>query len=199
MFGLMPEYGVVDPGAHIPPLTSAQKFKLAAQYLDPYTFGFVAVDAGISQALNSPREYGQGAAGYGKRYGAIFTDGLTNSIFATGLYPSLLHQDPRFYRRGEGKVFNRVEYAVTRVLITRQDSGRRAFNFSEIMGNLTSGAVSTAYYPDSQRNLADVAQRSGVQLGFDAGFYVLKEFYPDIVRKLFRHTDQPRPAGEKRN
>jgi hypothetical protein len=203
MFGLMPEYGVVDPGAQLPPLTPAQKFKLAAQYLDPYTFGFIAVDAGIEQALNSPKEYGQGAAGFGKRYGANFTDGLTNSIFSTGVYPSLLHQDPRFYRRGDGPFTSRVSYAISRVLATRQDSGRPAFNFSEILGNLSSGAVSMSYYPDSQRSFADLAQRAGVQLGFDAGFDVLKEFYPDIARKVFRRKDKsqspPKANAEKPN
>src|SRR5437870_3913066 len=96
MLGMMPHYGVVDEGVHPPALASGQKFKLALQYLDPYTFGFVAVAAGLGQAFNSPKEYGQGADGYGKRYGANLADGLTNSIFVLGVYPSLLHQDPRY-------------------------------------------------------------------------------------------------------
>jgi hypothetical protein len=185
MFGIMPAYGVVGAGKQPPPLTSGQKFKLAVQYLNPYTFVFVAAEAGINQAINSPREYGQGAEGYGKRYGAGFADGLTNGIFVTGVYPSLLHQDPRYYRLGDGSLFQRTEYAVSRILLTRQDSGHRAFNISEIMGNFTSSAIAVSYYPASQRDFSDLAERAGVQLGFDAGFNVLKEFYPDIERKLF--------------
>jgi hypothetical protein len=185
MFGMMPSYGVVDEGVYPPPLVPSRKFKLALQYLDPYTFGFVAVEAGVGQAFNSPKEYGQGAEGYGKRYGANLADGLMNSIFVLGVYPSLLRQDPRYYRRGQGPSFNRTGYALSRIIVTRQDSGRKAFNFSEVLGNLTSGSISTAYYPESQRNFSGVARRAGVQVGFDAGFDLLKEFYPDIQRKFF--------------
>ena len=81
----------------------------------------------MNQALNSPSEYGQ-ARRLRKRYGAGFADGLTASIFVTGLYPSLFHQNPRYYRLGDGDFSHRVGYAVTRILVTRQDSGRKAFN-----------------------------------------------------------------------
>jgi hypothetical protein len=186
MLGIMPGYGIVQPGSHPPPLTSGQKFKLALQYIHPYTFVFVGLEAAVAQGLDSPHEYGQGAEGYGKRYGAAFADGLTNTVFVTGFYPSLLHQDPRFYRQGYGTVMNRGVYAFSRIFITRQDSGRKTFNFSEVFGNFTAGAVSTAYYPDSQRNIGNVAQHAAVQMGYDAGFNILKEFYPDIRRKLSR-------------
>jgi len=186
---MMPAYGVVDAGSLPPVLSSGQKFKLAAQYLDPYTFGFVAIEAALNQAFDSPREYGQGAQGYGKRYGAGFADDLTNGIFVTGVYPSILRQDTRYYRRAMGGPLSRTIYAVSRVLVTRQDSQRKSqrksFNFSEIFGNLTSASIGSAYYPASQRDFPDIGQRAGVQLGFDAGFNVLKEFYPDIERKFF--------------
>jgi hypothetical protein len=185
MFGVMPAYGLVDAGMQPPPLTSGEKFKLAVQYLNPYTLLFVAAEAGINQARNDPREYGQGAEGYGKRYGAGFADGLTDGIFVTGVYPSLLRQDPRYYRLGGDNFSHRAGYAVTRILVTRQDSGRRAFNISEILGSFTSSAIGVTYYPKSQRDFSDVAERAGVQFGFDAGFNLLKEFYPDIERKLF--------------
>lgn len=155
------------------------------QYLDPYTFGLIAAEAGVGQALNTPRGYGQGAGGYFQRYGADFADGLTNSVFNTGVYPSLLRQDPRFYRRGDGPLFHRARYALSRVLITRRDSGRQAINLSEIMGSLTSGAISTAYYPRDQRDFSHVAERAGVQLGVDAGVDLVREFYPDIMRRIF--------------
>jgi hypothetical protein len=185
MFGFMPAYGVVEEGTHPPALSPGQKFRLASQYFDPYTFAFVAAEAGLDQALDSPTEYGQGAEGYAKRYGAGFADGLTNSIFSNGVYPSLLHQDPRYYRLGSGGFSRRVLYSTSRVLVTRQDSQRPAFNFSGVLGGLTSAGIGVAYYPASQRDFAHVAERTGIQLGFDAGFNILKEFYPDIERKLF--------------
>lgn len=186
MFGLMPAYGMVEVGMQPPPLTSGQKFRLAAQYLNLYTLAFVAAEAGVNQARNTPSEYGQGAEGFGKRYGAGFADGLTDGLFVTGLYPSLLRQDPRYYRLGDGGFSHRMGYAVSRILVTRQDSGRKAFNFSEVLGSFSSSALAMTYYPRSQRNFSDVAERAGVQFAFDAGFNFLKEFYPEIERKIFR-------------
>ncbi len=169
-----------------PPLTSGQKFKLAAQYLNPYTFFFVAVEAGVNQARNHPEGYGQGAEGFGKRYGAGLADGLTDGLFVTGVYPSLFRQDPRYYRLGDGGFTHRTGYAITRILVTRQDSGRKAFNFSEVLGSFSSAALAVTYYPKEDRDFSDVAERAGVQFAFDAGFNVLKEFYPEIERKIFR-------------
>ena len=187
VLGFLPSYGMVEPGKHPPPLTVGKKFQLAVQYLNPYTLVFVAAEAGINQARNSPKDYGQGVEGFGKRYGAGFADGLSDGLFVTGVYPSLLHQDPRYYRLGDGGFSHRAGYAVTRILVTRQDSGRKAFNFSEVLGSFSSSALAMTYYPSSQRDFSHVAERAGIQFAFDAGFNLLKEFYPEIQRKLF-HT-----------
>jgi hypothetical protein len=186
VLGILPGYGMVEVGMQPPPLTSGQKFGLAAQYLNPYTFVFVAAEAGINQARNHPEDYGQGAEGYGKRYGAGLADGLSDGLFVTGVYPSLFRQDPRYYRLGDGGFTHRAGYAVTRILVTRQDSGRKAFNFSEVLGSFSSAALAVTYYPKSERDFSDVAERAGIQFAFDAGFNVLKEFYPEIQRKIFR-------------
>lgn len=192
MFG-MPSYGIVDGLARVPPLKAGDKFKLALTYISPYTFGFVALRAAIDQATDSKHDYGQGMQGYGKRYGADLADGMSNAIFVTGVFPSLFHQDPRYFRRGQGSFFDRTGYAVSRVLVTRQDSGRSFFNFSEVFGNAASSALSTAYYPDNERTAGDFAARAGIQFGFDAGFDVLKEFYPDIMRKFFHKKPPSQP------
>lgn len=186
VFGILPGYGMVEAGMQPPPLTSGQKFKLAAQYLNPYTFVFVAVEAGVNQARNHPEGYGQGAEGFGKRYGAGLADGLSDGLFVTGVYPSLFRQDPRYYRLDDGGFTHRAGYAITRILVTRQDSGRKAFNFSEVLGSFSSAALAVTYYPKEERDFSDVAERAGVQFAFDAGFNVLKEFYPEIERKIFR-------------
>jgi hypothetical protein len=185
LFGLLPSYGLVAAGSQQPPLRSGQKFKLAAQYINPYTFFFVAAEAGINQARNHPSDYGQGAEGYGKRYGAGLADGLTDGLFVTGVYPSLFHQDPRYYRLGDGSFSRRAGYAITRVVVGRQDSGRKVFNFSELLGGFSSAALAVTYYPQSERDFSDVAQRASTQFAFDAGFDFLKEFYPEIERKFF--------------
>ncbi len=185
LFGLMPSYGMVEAERQPPPLTSGQKFKLSAQYLNLYTVFFMAAEAGINQARNSPSDYGQGAEGYAKRYGAGFADGLSAGVFITGVYPSLLRQDPRYYRLGDGGFSHRFVYSASRTLITRQDSGRKAFNFSEVLGGFSSSALAMTYYPSSQRDFSNVAERAGIQFAFDAGFNVLKEFYPEIERVIF--------------
>ena len=190
MFG-MPSYGTVDGTEQVPPLSVGRKFKLAFAYINPYTFGFVAAHAGIDQALDNKRKYGQGAEGYGKRYGADFANGLSSAIFVKGVFPSLLSQDPRYFRRGEGGFWGRATYAASRTLITRQDSGRSFFNFSELFGNAASAGLALTYYPDNERTAGDFAVGAGIQFGFDAGFNVLKEFYPDITRKLFKKKPKP--------
>ena len=193
LFGIMPNYGTIYNAADARPMTAGDKFKLASRYFNLYTVGFVAFRAGVDQAVDSKDEYGQGAQGYGKRFGADFADGLSNSFFVTAVFPSLLHQDPRYYRRGEGSGFSRMAYAASRVLITRQDSGRKMFNFSEVSGNAASSGLSTAYYPDNERTAGDFAVRAGIQIAYDAGFNILKEFYPDLEKK-FRKKHKP-PAG----
>jgi hypothetical protein len=181
---LVPSYGMVEPGTQPPPLTTGQKFKLASEYINPYTFFFVAAEAGINQARNHPADYGQGAEGYGKRFGAGLADGLSDGVFVTGVYPSIFHQDPRYYRLGDGSFSHRAEYAVSRLLVTRQDSGRKAFNISEVLGSFSASALAVTYYPQNERDFSNLAERAGIQFAFDAGFNLLKEFYPEIGRKF---------------
>ena len=187
MFGLMPAYGMVEAGRQPPPLTSGQKFKLAVQYLNPYTFVFVAAEAGVNQARNSPKEYGQGAEGLREtiwRWFCGWPDATASSLLAS---------IPLFCGRTRDTTVSAMAvsptgmgYAVSRILVTRQDSGRKAFNFSEVLGSFSSSALAMTYYPKSQRDFSDVAERAGIQFAFDAGFNVLKEFYPEIERKIFR-------------
>ena len=141
--------------------------------------------AGIEQATNAKPGYGQGLRGYGKRYGADITDGLTNEMFVVGVFPTLLHHDPRYIRKGEGGGLARTGYALSRILVARKDSGGQSFNYSEVFGNLSSGAISMAYYPRDERTVGGVFERASFQVGYDAMFNVLKEFYPDIHHKLF--------------
>jgi len=187
MFGVLPNYkSVNDPSQPVTSIGAKQKFELVSHYFDPFSFAIAGIQSGIEQATNDKKEYGQGMLGYSKRYGADFTDAFTNELFVVGVYPTLLHEDPRYFRLGQGSGMHRVGYALSRILIARTDAGGHRFNTSEFLGNFTSGALSQTYYPSSERGFGGVANRAFVQIGYDALFNVLKEFYPDIKRKLSR-------------
>jgi hypothetical protein len=188
MFKVLPNYKTVnDPEQPFAPIGVGEKFALVQHYFDPFTFVFTTITAGIEQATNEKAGYGQGAMGYAKRYGADFTDGFTNELFVTGVFPSLLHEDPRYYRLGHGGAFKRTAYALSRILIARSDTGTTRINASEFLGNITSGALSMTYYPASERSVGGVFSRMSVEIGYDSLFNVLKEFYPDLKRKFQRH------------
>jgi hypothetical protein len=187
IFKVVPNYKTVnDPNAVLSPLSVGDKFKLVTHYFDPFTFGYLTIQAGLEHASNAKPGYGQGLQGYAKRYGADLTDGFTNELFVVGVFPTLLHQDPRYIRKGQGGGLARAGYALSRILIARTDAGNRAFNFSEFGGNIVSGSISTAYYPKDERNVSGIFSRMGVQIGYDSLFNVLKEFYPDLNHKLFK-------------
>lgn len=146
--------------------------------------------AGIGQATNGNPSFGQGIEGYAKRFGTTYGDFAIENMMTEGIFPTLLHQDPRYFRRGEGNRRSRLGYAVSRLFITRNDSGRNQFNYSEIAGSATSLAISNAYYPDG-RTAGNNLGRYALQLGFDAASNVLKEFWPDVKRKLPRRSERP--------
>ena len=101
--------------------------------------------------------------------------------------PSALHQDPRYYQLGKGGFWHRTVYAVGRILITRSDSGRSQFNYSEIFGSAISAGISTfSYHPRGERNIGNAATVWGTEVGYDALTFDVKEFWPDI-RRAFRH------------
>ena len=188
MFKVLPNYKTInDPEQPVVAMSPGEKFGLVKHYFDPFTFVFTSITAGLEQATNEKAGYGQGAMGYAKRYGADFTDGFTNELFVTGVFPTLLHEDPRYYRLGRGGAFKRTAYALSRILITHGDSGNARINASEFLGNITSGALSMTYYPQSERSVSGVFSRMGVEIGYDSLFNVLKEFYPDLKRKFSHH------------
>jgi hypothetical protein len=187
IFGVVPNYNAVnDPNHSFEPLTPRAKFKLAAQdSFDPFSWVIAGIFAGEAQAQNQHPEYGQGAQGYAKRYGGAFADGAIADYMTDAIFPSILHQDPRYFRLGEGGKLHRIGYAMTRTLITRTDSGRTQFNYSEVGGSLSAAALSNLYYPASDRTAGSTMSRFAVNVVSDAGFNVLKEFYPDMRRKFF--------------
>lgn len=172
----------------VAPLRVSQKFgQVAKNFFNPFTFVGTAIQSGIDQAADIHQGYGQGAEGYGKRYGANIADTATAQFFGVGVYPSIFHTDPRYYRMGSGGFFSRGWYSATRVFVTRTDSGRRIFNAPEIMATATASGISRSYYPSDERNAGDFAYSMGSQIAFDAAYNLAKEFWPDVRKHVFKH------------
>jgi hypothetical protein len=185
LFFLLPNYLTVENSGKIPPLTTGQKFKLVALgTFDPIEFPYVGILAGINQAENQDPSYGQGFKGYAKRYGAGFADTTVENFMAGAVIPSLLHEDPRYFQSGKGGFWHRAGYAASRMIITRTDSGKRQFNYSEWGGSAVAAAISVTYHPAQDRNAASAANVWVTQLWGDALSFEIKEFWPDIKRKL---------------
>jgi hypothetical protein len=186
ILGVVPNYTAVNnPLAVYKPIPVSEKYRIAMHdSLDPFCWVVSGVYAGIAQWHQQYPGYGMGAQGYAKRYGAAFADGAINTYLTEAILPSMLHQDPRYFRLGQGSGWKRAGYAMSRVLLTRADSGRTQFNYSEIAGTLASAGISNLYYPSSDRSAGDTMERFAVGVVSDAGFNVLKEFWPDMRRKL---------------
>ena len=137
---------------------------------------------------NQNPSFGQGAEGYAKRLASSFADQSIGNMMTEAIFPWLLHEDPRYFLLGPGSGSNwhRTRYALTRVLVVRTDKGTSRFNYSEWLGNGAAVALSNLYYPGDTRNVSDNLQKLGVQIAADAFSQVLKEFWPDWKRKLFK-------------
>ena len=187
LFFALPNYLTVENGKQIPPLTTGQKFKLVARSaFDPAEFPYVGVIAAIDQAENTDPSFRQGFAGYAKRYGAAFADTAIENFMVGAVFPSLLHQDPRYYQLGKGRFFRRAGHAASRVFILRSDSGKNQFNYSELAGSALAAALSNTYHPPHDRTALNSANIWMTQIWGDAVSYELKEFWPDIRRKLHK-------------
>jgi hypothetical protein len=164
------------------PLTSKQKFGLAWKTtIDPVNFAVVGVIAGVQQWQDNFKDYGEGAQGYAKRYGASYADFVTGTFFGGAVLPSLLKQDPRYFYKGTGTVRARVWYAVSMAVMCKGDNGRWQFNYSAIGGSLISGGISNAYYPDKDRGADLVFENTLIGIGENAATNLLQEF---VIRKL---------------
>lgn len=167
------------------PLRPVQKFEL---FLDksvspPQILGS-ATFAGISQARNSLPGYGQGADGYGKRFGSSMASGASSNLFGTFLLPAMLRDDPRFFIKVNGGFWSKVGYAMGRSVIIRTDAGGQTFNLPGTLGPLAAEGLANTYLPDAERTTSKTFQRYGIRIGFGAANNVAKEFWPIIFKRL---------------
>jgi hypothetical protein len=184
------EQGVVDlshdgKGATICPLTPRARFSLfTSDLVNPVTFATIGLSAGWSQFLNQYPTLGQGTKGFAKRYEIAAADRVSAEFMTKFLFPSLLHEDPLYYRMGHGPVKNRLGHAMSRGFIGRRNSGRTTFNFSEFAGLASSAALQSLYHPSPANGFQPAARAAGFNFALDVGTDIFREFWPELSRKL---------------
>ena len=173
------------------PLNTGQKFQLALKSaVDPFAFIAAGLDAGIGQLDKNSPGYGYGMQGYAKRVQAAYLDAFDGAILGNALFPSILHQDPRYFRQGTGTFGSRLAHAVLSTVRCKDDSGRADWNYSNVLGNVAAGAIANSYYAPSERGTNLVFSRALTVTAEGAVGAVFYEFWPDISRKLFKKKPQ---------
>lgn len=190
IFWVIPNYREDEDSKNIKPLTPRQKLKIAFDdSFDPSAFLVAGVFAGSSMAQRQ-YDFGQGIEGFGKYYAGAFADQAIGNLMTEGLFPIALKQDPRYFPKATGSFFARTGYALSREVITRGDNGKNQFNTSELLGNAVAAGISNAYYPAVNRSFGNTANKWAQQIGLDAAFNVMKEFWPDVRRKVFGSSNK---------
>jgi hypothetical protein len=212
LFYTLPNFLTLQGKGQLPPMSTKDKFKVVALGTFDYVeYPWWGVLAAIAQAQNSEPAFGQGWGAYARRYGATAGDSMVENFMVGAVFPSALHQDPRYYQSGQGGFLRRTGYSVSRIFVTRSDSGHKQFNYSEIFGGATAAAISTySYHPSStyvstptnphlfvasDKTLSNTIDTWGTQLTLDTITLVVKEFWPDIHRKMTHKHKGDVPAG----
>ena len=190
IMGILPNFTAVDSNTQLPRLTTHEKFVIAMHdSVDYSSFLLVGALAGKGLYSNATPQLGTGAAGYGRYYWREFTDQVSGTFFTEAILPALTHEDPRYYTLGKNGFFRRASYAITRTVITLNDAGHNEFNISEMGGNAAEAGLSNLYYPSAERGFSNTAKNFATQTVITAGANVLKEFWPDIRKNVFRMKD----------
>lgn len=186
IFGVLPNNRTTENSIPFHSITAKQKMTIA--YKDSFdlpVYPTAGLFASLYQLENQNPSFGQGMSGYAKRFATAYGDQMIGNMMTEGIVPSLMHEDPRYFRLGEGTKKSRAFYALSRIFVDRSDSGHSTFNVSEWGGNALAAAISNAYYPDT-RTAKDNATKLLIACATDAFSNVLKEFWPDVKRKLHR-------------
>lgn len=189
--GIVPSFNVTYRADAVS-LTPKQKFELQFHAaIDPYTFSLAAIVAGLDEAEDNNSGFGWGPGGYGKRVAAEYADNVIGNTLGNALLPSILHQDPRYFRLGHGSPTRRALYAFATTWVCKHDNTHKwEPNYSNVLGNMIAGEISNLYYPEQKgKNDTVEAIENGLTVTFEGSFGgELQEFWPDISRKLF-HKD----------
>jgi hypothetical protein len=176
IWGFVPNF-YVSYDANAEPLTAKRKFALALKIsVDPVTFAGVGLVSSAKQASNSSPNYGQGAKGYGERFGAVYADGVTDIMIGGAILPALLRQDPRYFYQGTGTTGSRIRHAMLSSFVARGDNGKWQPNYSSLGGDLASSALSNLYYPRSNRGVGLVFGNFAIGTAERVGASLAQEF-----------------------
>lgn len=187
LFFVLPNYLIVENRDRFEPLAPKTKFKLSAKTMsDPITISFIGMIALMGQARNSNPSYGQGVSGYAKRYGTFYADTGIGTLMTTSVFPTLLHQDPRYFQLGSGGIWHRAMYSVSRIFVARADNGDLQFSSPEIVGDAVAAGLSNTYHPQNQRTFGNTLSVWGTDILLNAVCNVAKEFWPDLRHKLHK-------------
>jgi hypothetical protein len=186
ILGIFPNFRAVSTTEHLPAQTMREKFVTATQDSFDYSALFVpTVLAAGNLARNATPEFGKGAGAYGQYWWHGALDQTSENYMVEFVVPALTHQDTRYYTLGHGGFFRRTGYALSRAAVTRTDAGNEAFNVSEVLGAGMAAGLSNAYYPAAERTVGNTMGQWALDVGIDAGTFFVKEFWPDVNRKLF--------------
>lgn len=184
ILGVFPNHNTFPCLSPYVPIGVKEKFKIAsADALDPGAIAAAGLMAGAAQLFNSNRPFGQEVSGYSRYFAAAYANHVIGDFLREGVFPSLLHQDPRYFRKGSGSAKSRAAYALSRVFRTQTDAGGLAFNSSKVLGSAAEVAISSSYYAN-HRSAEGAAAGFGAQLGGAMAANILKEFWPDLLRKF---------------
>jgi hypothetical protein len=197
ILGIIPNFQTKDDTPqNQPPLSVKEKYNLAwHQTVDFSAHIGNAFQAMLQQASDGQPHYGQGWGPYAERFGAAEGAQATSAFFIFGFLPHVLHDDPRYFRKARGSAWSRIRYSATRTVITRTDAGNSTFNVPQVAGQLFQQSISTIYYPPVDRTAERVFQNWGISLAYNSAYNVLKEFYPDFLRIVFKRHREQDPAS----
>jgi hypothetical protein len=188
--GIIPAFNTSD-NVNAPALTSRQKFHLFSRTVtDPFNLIMPAVNAAILDSGGVSSGYGSGFGGLAKRYASSLADTTSGNFFRLYAYPALLHEDPRYFRAGEGSIGKRTKHVFGAVFITRKDDPSFRFNWSKLLASTSSAGLSNAYYPAENRGMRLTLWRIGLSYVTEIGTNALKEFWPDVAKKMRKNKDK---------
>ncbi len=193
IFGVLPNNRTTEGSIPFAPITAKQKITIAVKDSFDYpvypTAGLFAV---LYQLENQNPSFGQGMEGYAKRFATAYGDQMIGNMMTEGFFPAIFHQDPRYFRVAEGSKLHRTRLALQQIIICKNDSGHRTFNFSEWGGNAFATAIGNAYYPDT-RDASDNLEKWLIAVATDSFSNILKEFWPDVKHHFQKHKQDQDP------
>jgi hypothetical protein len=190
ILGIVPNFRALSAGVMLPPQSVKEKFATGLRdSFDYSSFLTAGVQAGLRQKMDYYPAFRQGAAGFSRYYWRAFADQADRKLWVESIFPTVLHEDNRYYTLGRGSFVKRAKYALTRAVITRDDNGATTFNVAEVIGSGAAAGISSSYYPSEYRTWTKTGEHWLANIALDSGAYVAREFWPDIHHAVFRRND----------